>query len=138
MDVQVWSLLGKLCGPFSVGEMSTIAERREDGAVEAVEAMEVIGNANADEEVPDELEMEYENIQELTQSDDGDKIISGYQNILQNNRTDDLAMKIKEKAIYGFVNPFHPALLPPCSRETIFTPLLSLLPLLILLTPAIG
>jgi hypothetical protein len=47
----------------------------------------------------DELEEEYDEIEE--HSSDLPYLITGYRHILLNNREDETANKIKEKAIYG-------------------------------------
>lgn len=52
----------------------------------------------------DELEQQYEELeqQQLQQLQNKEYLINEYKKILQNERQDDNAIKIKEKTIYGF------------------------------------
>jgi hypothetical protein len=92
--------LSLVCSFVVVVVYHSISHQKEmsNAEVQSEETMEVIVDGEVDVEVQDELEMEYEKIQDLDQQENA---ITGYQNILQHERTDDAAMKIKEKAIYG-------------------------------------
>jgi hypothetical protein len=76
-----------------------MSKQESDGMELATEALTATATNQEDEvELIDELELEYNN---LVNNEEGENLISGYQQILNNSRNDDNAIKIKEKAIYG-------------------------------------
>ena len=95
------SVGGLLFGSLGMVRAYTIISKHRISAMaESTETMEVV--TEGVEVVIDELVQEFEDLEDKI-VEDSTVAVQGYINILANPRTDEDAVKIKEKCIYGYV-----------------------------------
>jgi hypothetical protein len=75
--------------------------QQENDGMEVTTDGATVAIVEEEEVLIDELELEYNDLNNQGKNENCESLITGYQQILNNSRNDDNAIKIKEKAIYG-------------------------------------
>jgi hypothetical protein len=98
---------GVVCRPCVFLANSPASENKQKMSQQENDGMEVttdgatVAIVEEEEVLIDELELEYNDLNNQGKNENCESLITGYQQILNNSRNDDNAIKIKEKAIYG-------------------------------------